>query len=94
MGARSMAVLRKAAQPTHSTLRVQRRPARSIFSNALNFCRSAIAALVRSPWRYCPFRAPGGAPLPLAPRREQGSGIYRQPTNRYFSGGSTSCTQT
>jgi hypothetical protein len=25
------------------------RPARSIFSNALNFCRSAIAALVRSP---------------------------------------------
>jgi len=24
-------------------------PARSIFSNALNFCRSAIAALVRSP---------------------------------------------
>jgi len=34
---------------THfSTLRVQVRPARSIFSNALNFCRSAIAALVRS----------------------------------------------
>ena len=25
------------------------RPARSIFSNVLNFCRSAIAALVRSP---------------------------------------------
>jgi excisionase family DNA binding protein len=25
------------------------RPARSIFSNALNFCRSAIAPLVRSP---------------------------------------------
>jgi hypothetical protein len=25
------------------------RPARSIFSNALNFCCSAIAALVRSP---------------------------------------------
>jgi hypothetical protein len=25
------------------------RPARSIFSNALNFCRSAIAVLVRSP---------------------------------------------
>jgi hypothetical protein len=24
-------------------------PARSIFSNALNFCRSAIAVLVRSP---------------------------------------------
>ncbi len=35
--------------------------------NALNFCRSAIAALVRSPWRYCPFRLPGGPPLPLAP---------------------------
>jgi hypothetical protein len=43
------------------------RPARSIFSNALNFCRSAIAALVRSPWRYCPLRSPGGPPLPLAP---------------------------
>ena len=42
-------------------------PARSIFSNALNFCRSAIAALVRSPWRYCPFRSPAGPPLPLAP---------------------------
>jgi hypothetical protein len=28
------------------------RPARSIFSNALNFRCSAIAALVRSPWRY------------------------------------------
>ena len=32
-----------------STLRVHVRPARSILSNALNFCRSAIAALVRSP---------------------------------------------
>src|SRR6516225_4425013 len=42
-------------------------PARSNFSNALNLCRSAIAALVRSPWRYCPLRLPGGAPLPLAP---------------------------
>jgi len=29
--------------------KVHVRPARSIFSNALNFCRSAIAALVRSP---------------------------------------------
>jgi hypothetical protein len=29
--------------------RIHVRPARSIFSNALNFCRSAIAALVRSP---------------------------------------------
>jgi hypothetical protein len=46
---------------THfSTLRVQVRPVRSIFSNALNFCRSAIAALVRSPCRYCPFRLAGG----------------------------------
>src|SRR6516165_10583049 len=53
---------------THfSTLRVHARPARSIFSNALNFCRSAIAALVRSPCQYCPFRLPGGPPLPLAP---------------------------
>jgi len=43
------------------------RPARNIFSNALNFFCSAIAALVRSPWRYCPFRLPGGPPLPLAP---------------------------
>jgi hypothetical protein len=30
-------------------LRIHARPARSIFSNALNFCCSAIAALVRSP---------------------------------------------
>jgi hypothetical protein len=42
------------------------RPARSIFSSALNFRRSAIAALVSSPWGYCPFRSPGGPPLPLA----------------------------
>src|SRR5262252_5375192 len=52
---------------THFSTLVQVRPARSILSNALNFCRSAIAALVRSPWRYCPFRLPGGPPLPLAP---------------------------
>jgi hypothetical protein len=32
-----------------STLGVHVRPARSILSNALNFCCSAIAALVRSP---------------------------------------------
>src|SRR5262249_60444105 len=38
-----------------------------MFSNALNFRCSAIAALVRSPWRYWPFRLPGGPPLPLAP---------------------------
>jgi hypothetical protein len=44
-------------------MRVHVRPARSIFSNALKFRRSAIAALVRSPCRYCPFRAPGGPPL-------------------------------
>jgi hypothetical protein len=31
------------------TKRIHVRPARSNFSNALNFCRSAIAALVRSP---------------------------------------------
>jgi len=48
-------------------LSVHVRPARSIFSNALNFCCSAIAVLVRSPCRYCPFRLPGGPPLPLAP---------------------------
>jgi hypothetical protein len=41
--------------------------ARSIFSNAPSFRRSAIAPLVHSPWRYCPFRLPGGAPLPGAP---------------------------
>ena len=50
-----------------SILRIHARPARRIFSNALNFCRSAIAVLVRSPCRYCPFRSPGGPPLPLAP---------------------------
>ena len=42
---------------THfSALGVHVRPARSIFSNALNLCRSAIASFVRSPWRYCPTR--------------------------------------
>src|SRR5215472_4677592 len=45
------------------------RPARSIFSNALNFCCSAIAALVRSPCRYCPFRLPGGLPSPCNRQR-------------------------
>src|SRR5215831_19171413 len=38
--------------------KVHVRPARSILSNALNFCCSAIAALVRSPCRYCPLRWP------------------------------------
>jgi hypothetical protein len=47
--------------------RIHVRPARSIFSNALNFCRSATAALLRSPWRYFPLRLPNGAPLPGAP---------------------------
>jgi hypothetical protein len=38
-------MLRRAAPATHFfTLRVQVRPERSIFSSALNFCRSAIAA--------------------------------------------------
>jgi hypothetical protein len=32
--------------------KVHVRPARSIFSSALNFRCSAIAALARSPWRY------------------------------------------
>jgi hypothetical protein len=62
------AVLRGAAEATpFSTLRIHVRPARSIFSSALNFRCSAIAALVRSPCRYCPLRSPGGPPLPLAP---------------------------
>ena|SRR5207244_2633314 len=44
---------RRAAQATNfSTLRVHVRPARSIFSKALNFCR---------------LRFPGGPPLPFAP---------------------------
>src|SRR5262252_9142800 len=43
--------------------------ARSIFSNALNFRCSVIAALPRSPWRYCPFRSQGGPPLPPAAAR-------------------------
>jgi hypothetical protein len=47
--------------------KVHVRPARSILRSALNFCCSAIAALVRSPCRYWPFRLPGGPPLPLAP---------------------------
>jgi len=47
----------------HALLRLHVRPARSIFSNAVNFRRSAIAALVCSPWRYWPFRSPGAPPL-------------------------------
>src|SRR6516162_1477930 len=43
------------------------RSALRIFRNAPNFRCSAIAAFVRSPCRYCPFRLPGGPPLPLAP---------------------------
>jgi hypothetical protein len=43
-----VAVLRRAAQPTHfTTLRVQLRPARSTFNKVLNFRCSEIAALVR-----------------------------------------------
>jgi hypothetical protein len=68
MASGSTAMLMGTAQTMHfPTLRIHVRPARSIFSNAPNFCRSAIAALVRSPWRYCPFRLPVGPPLPLAP---------------------------
>jgi hypothetical protein len=52
-----------AAQTTRDYVR----PARSIFSNAPNLRCSALAALVRSPWQYCPFRLPVGPPLPLAP---------------------------
>jgi len=51
----------------HPILRIHVRPALSILSNALNLRCSAIAALVRSPWRYCPLRSPGGLPLPFAP---------------------------
>ena len=58
---------------THfSALGVHVRPARSIFSNALNLCRSAIASFVRSPWRYCPTRLlcrPTREPAPLAPSK-------------------------
>src|SRR5262245_31247496 len=61
------AAMREGCPPHFSALGVYVRPARSILSNALNFCRFAIAALVRSPCRYCPFHSPGGAPLPLAP---------------------------
>ena len=32
-----------------ASFRIHLKPARSVFSNALNFCRSAIAVLVRSP---------------------------------------------
>src|SRR5215813_11582506 len=53
--------------PAPHFMRVHVRPARSIFSNALNFCCSAIAALGRLSCRYCPLRLQGGPPLPLAP---------------------------
>jgi hypothetical protein len=36
-------------RPPWRRRRIHVRPARSIFSKALNFCRSAIAVLVRSP---------------------------------------------
>ena len=43
MASHSTAMLKRDAQTTHfSTLRVHFRPARSIFSEALNFCCSAI----------------------------------------------------
>jgi hypothetical protein len=42
------------------TTRDYARPSRSIFSNAPNFRCSAIAALVRSPWRCCPLHSPEG----------------------------------
>src|SRR5262249_51206326 len=47
----------------------------SIFNNALNFRCSAIAALVRSPWRCCPFRLPGGPPLTHAICSTEAHGI-------------------
>jgi hypothetical protein len=37
------------ASQVASSFRIHLRPDRSVFSNALNFCRSAIAVLVRSP---------------------------------------------
>ena len=46
--------------------KVHVRPARSIFSNALNFRCSAIAAFMHSPCRNCPFRSPEGPPLLFA----------------------------
>jgi hypothetical protein len=50
----------------HPMLSIHLRRARSIFSNALNFCHSAIAALVRPPCLYRPLRSPdmqrAGAP--------------------------------
>ena len=50
MASGSTAMLRRACRTTpFSNLRVHVRPARSIFSNALNFRCSAIAAFVRSP---------------------------------------------
>src|SRR5262245_18413665 len=48
MASGSTAMLRRAAEPRLSRLYVFVRPARSILSNALNFRRSAIAALVWS----------------------------------------------
>jgi hypothetical protein len=54
MASGSTAMLMDSSRDRGSTaLRIHARPARSIFSNALNFCCSAIAAFVRSPWRYC-----------------------------------------
>ena len=42
---------------TRPSLRIHLAGQRSIFSNAPNLCCSAIAAVVRSPSRYCPFRS-------------------------------------
>ena len=69
-----------AAQATRGYVR----PARSLFSNALNFCRSAIVALVRSPCRYCPFLSELHALKIDLFLRQQGISVDQSDTSMYI----------
>jgi hypothetical protein len=69
-----------AAQATRGYVR----PARSLFSNALNFCRSAVVALVRSPCRYCPFLSELHALKIDLFLRQQGISVDQSDTSMYI----------
>jgi hypothetical protein len=56
---------------------------RGAYSNALNFCRSAIVALVRSPCRYCPFLSELHALKIDLFLRQQGISVDQSDTSMY-----------
>jgi len=57
---------------------------RGAYSNALNFCRSAIVALVRSPCRYCPFLSELHALKIDLFLRQQGISVDQSDTSMYI----------